>query len=79
MCRARRNPILKLHLASLHSQVIEGSGGGGQTREHAQLARSLGVEQVAVVVSKLDMVDHPKVRISRVPVCCFLCGVTSSR
>ncbi|EFN56452.1 hypothetical protein CHLNCDRAFT_35207 [Chlorella variabilis] len=28
--------------------------GGGQTREHAQLARSLGVEQVAVVVTKLD-------------------------
>eukprot|EP00955_Chlamydomonas_euryale_P010079 108036-Chlamydomonas_euryale.AAC.1 len=39
-----------------------GSGGGGgelsggQTREHAQLARSLGIEQMAVVVSKLDTV-----------------------
>ncbi|GAX83662.1 hypothetical protein CEUSTIGMA_g11087.t1 [Chlamydomonas eustigma] len=35
-----------------------GGGGdlsGGQTREHAQLARSLGIEQLAVVVSKLDM------------------------
>jgi elongation factor 1 alpha-like protein len=28
--------------------------GGGQTREHAQLARSLGVDQLAVVVTKLD-------------------------
>ncbi len=27
----------------------------GQPREHAQLARSLGIEQLAVVVSKLDM------------------------
>lgn len=41
-------------------QVTETSG-GGQTREHAQLARSLGVEQVAVVVSKLDLVDNPQV------------------
>ena len=31
-----------------------GMGGGGQTREHAQLARSLGVEQAAVVITKLD-------------------------
>ena len=29
-------------------------GVGGQTREHAQLAKSLGVDQLAVVVSKLD-------------------------
>jgi len=29
-------------------------GSGGQTREHAQLAKSLGVDQLAVVVSKLD-------------------------
>lgn len=27
---------------------------GGQTREHAQLARSLGIEQAVVVVTKLD-------------------------
>jgi len=34
-----------------------GFEGNGQTREHAQLARSLGIEQVAVVVSKLDTCD----------------------
>mmetsp|Transcript_20395 Transcript_20395/g.56534 ORF Transcript_20395/g.56534 Transcript_20395/m.56534 type:complete len:474 (-) Transcript_20395:108-1529(-) len=32
-----------------------GFEGNGQTREHAQLARSLGIDQVAVVISKLDM------------------------
>lgn len=35
---------------------------GGQTREHAQLARSLGVEQLAVVITKLDTVDYSQVR-----------------
>ncbi|KAF5841984.1 translation elongation factor EF1A/initiation factor IF2gamma [Dunaliella salina] len=46
-------------------EVTESSG-GGQTREHAQLARSLGVEQVAVVVSKLDLVDNPQERFEHV-------------
>lgn len=49
--------------------MVDGSTGGfesgfigdGQTREHAQLARSLGVEQLAVVVTKLDSVDYSKV------------------
>jgi elongation factor 1 alpha-like protein len=43
---------------------FEGSGGdlsGGQTKEHAQLARSLGIEQLAVVVSKLDTCDYSQV------------------
>ena len=30
---------------------------GGQTREHALLARSLGVNQLGVVINKLDTVD----------------------
>jgi len=36
--------------------------GGGQTREHAQLARSLGVGQVAVVVTKLDTCGFDQAR-----------------
>ena len=36
-------------------------GGGGQTREHAQLARSLGIDQLAVVISKLDTCNFSQV------------------
>ena len=30
---------------------------GGQTREHAMLARSLGVKQMVVTINKMDMVS----------------------
>jgi len=50
--------------------LVDGSRGGfesgfegdGQTREHAQLARSLGIEQIIVVVSKLDTCDFEQQR-----------------
>ncbi|KAG2439867.1 hypothetical protein HYH02_010497 [Chlamydomonas schloesseri] len=49
----------------------EGSGGlhgvpGGQTREHAALARSLGIEQMAVVVSKLDTCGYDQTRFEHI-------------
>ncbi len=37
-----------------------GFDGGGQTREHARLARSLGVDQIVVAVNKMDMTENPK-------------------
>ncbi|KAG1355152.1 HBS1-like protein [Cocos nucifera] len=36
--------------------------GVGQTREHAQLIRSFGVEQIIVAVNKMDMVGYSKER-----------------
>ncbi|KAI3993106.1 hypothetical protein MKX01_009849 [Papaver californicum] len=33
---------------------------GGQTREHAQLIRSFGVDQVIVAVNKMDVVGYSK-------------------
>ncbi|CAN6583521.1 unnamed protein product [Malus baccata var. baccata] len=37
-------------------------GGKGQTREHAQLIRSFGVDQVIVAVNKMDIVEYSKDR-----------------
>lgn len=34
---------------------------GGQTKEHAQLAKSLGIDQLTVVISKLDTCDYSQV------------------
>lgn len=39
---------------------------GGQTREHALLVRSLGVNQLGVVINKLDMVDWSKGRFDEI-------------
>ncbi|KAL3688674.1 hypothetical protein R1sor_014983 [Riccia sorocarpa] len=42
---------------------LEGEGhGSGQTREHAQLVRSLGVEQLIVAVNKMDTVNYSQKR-----------------
>lgn len=39
-----------------------GGSGGGQTKEHAQLIRSFGVEQIIVAVNKMDVVKYSKER-----------------
>ncbi|ESN98448.1 hypothetical protein HELRODRAFT_101631 [Helobdella robusta] len=39
---------------------------GGQTREHAMLARSLGVTQLAVAVNKMDTVDWSQARFTEI-------------
>ena len=42
---------------------MEGEGGGeGQTREHMQLVRSFGIEQIIVAVNKMDAVDYSQNR-----------------
>lgn len=54
------------HLTCLFPAGFGGDASpGGQTQEHAQLARSLGVEQMTVVISKLDTCDYSQVRVLR--------------
>ena len=36
--------------------------GIGQTREHAQLIRSFGVEQIIIAINKMDAVEYSKER-----------------
>ncbi len=60
-CGPRANDGVVAHGACVLPQGASGSGEHGQTREHAQLARSLGVEQLAVVVTKLDTCDYDPV------------------
>jgi peptide chain release factor subunit 3 len=47
---------LTLPTLSLQGEFETGFERGGQTREHAQLAKTLGVIKLVVVVNKLD--DH---------------------
>ncbi|KAJ7527947.1 hypothetical protein O6H91_16G077400 [Diphasiastrum complanatum] len=46
---------------------FEGQGQvGGQTREHAQLVKSLGVNQLVVAVNKMDAVNYSKSRFNQI-------------
>jgi hypothetical protein len=42
------------------------TGEGGQAREHVRVARSVGIKQIAVVVTKLDMCGYDKRRFDEV-------------
>ena len=48
--------------ASIGSFEAGMDGSKGQTREHAQLIRSFGVEQIIVAVNKMDVVEYSKER-----------------
>lgn len=48
--------------ASIGSFEAGMDGTKGQTREHAQLIRSFGVDQIIVAVNKMDAVDYSKDR-----------------
>ncbi|XP_020275714.1 HBS1-like protein isoform X1 [Asparagus officinalis] len=45
-----------------------GGNGFGQTREHAQLIRSFGVEQIIIAVNKMDVVEYSRGRFDDIKV-----------
>jgi sulfate adenylyltransferase subunit 1 (EFTu-like GTPase family) len=61
----RQTTARDAHVCLLQTSAVAG-GEHGQTREHAQLARSLGVEQLVVVVTKLDMAGYSQVKLGLV-------------
>uniref|UniRef100_A0A5B7BMG6 Putative HBS1-like protein isoform X4 n=1 Tax=Davidia involucrata TaxID=16924 RepID=A0A5B7BMG6_DAVIN len=48
--------------ASVGSFEVGMDSTGGQTREHAQLIRSFGVDQIIVAINKMDAVEYSKER-----------------
>ncbi|MGK3753547.1 MAG: elongation factor 1 alpha-like protein, partial [Bacillariaceae sp.] len=51
-----------LVVAAVTGEFEAGFSGGGQTKEHIQLARGLGVTQIIVAINKLDVEGWKKGR-----------------
>ncbi|XP_012279500.1 HBS1-like protein [Orussus abietinus] len=63
---ATRADVALLVVDATRGEFETGFDSGGQTREHALLLRSLGVNQLAVVVNKLDTVDWSQDRFNEI-------------
>lgn len=51
-----------LVVSSAGGEFDSGFSGGGQTKEHARLARSLGINKIIIAVNKLDTQDWEQQR-----------------
>jgi translation elongation factor EF-1alpha len=58
--------IAVLVVSVMHGQFESGFELGGQTREHALLARSLGISQLVVVINKMDTISWAHERYAEV-------------
>ena len=65
MYGALQADVAVLVIAARKGEFETGFERGGQTREHAQLAKTLGVAKLVVVVNKMDdpSVNWDKVRV----------------
>jgi elongation factor 1 alpha-like protein len=59
---ASQADVAVLVIDAIQGAFEAGFGQGGQTREHAILVRSLGVQQLVVVVNKIDAIDYNEER-----------------
>ncbi|XP_073975053.1 translation elongation factor EF-1alpha (GTPase) HBS1 isoform X2 [Rhodnius prolixus] len=65
---AAQADVALLVVDSTRGEFETGFESGGQTREHALLVRSLGVNQLCVVINKLDTVDWSEERFLEISV-----------
>ena len=54
---ASQADVALLVVASGEDEFNSGFVGGGQTKEHVTLVRSMGIKQIVVAVNKMDMID----------------------
>ena len=54
--------VIRIGFLDPEAPMLARFSSGGQTREHAVLVRSLGVNQLLVAVNKLDTVDWSQER-----------------
>ncbi|KAI8907731.1 HBS1-like protein [Powellomyces hirtus] len=66
MSGASQADVAILVVGATVGEFETGFDSGGQTREHAVLIRSLGVNQLIVAVNKLDVVDWSKARFDEI-------------
>ena len=74
---AAQADVAVLVVAAAPGRFEAGFGEGGQTREHASLVRSLGVQHLVVAVNKLDAVGWSRARLDEVRAALlrFLCAI----
>lgn len=63
---ASQADVAVLVIDAIKGAFEAGFGQNGQTREHAILVRSLGVQQLVVVVNKIDAVHYDEARFSEI-------------
>jgi elongation factor 1 alpha-like protein len=63
---AAQADVALLVIDAIKGAFEAGFGQTGQTREHAILVRSLGVQQLVVVVNKIDALDHQESRFTEI-------------
>ena len=63
---ASQADVALLVVAAGKDEFASGFVGGGQTKEHLILVRSMGIKQIVIAVNKMDMVDWSQIRYNEI-------------